>query len=567
MPRGISRLLPATAWLRTYETGWLRGDLIAGFVLAAYLLPAGIGDASLANLPPQVGLYACIFPALIFWLLCSSRQTVVTVTSAISILMGASLGTLAGGNEQRFAELASCTALLVAAIALLAWLVKAGSIVNFISESVMLGFKSGVALYLGSTQLPKLFGFKGSHGDFWERMHYFIKHIGNTNYYALVFGLCALTVLILGKIFLKNRPLAILVVIAAIAASSFWNLSTKGVVLIGVIPQGLPRPTIPPINWRDINELLPLALACFLLGAVESAAIGRMFARKYRYRFDSSQEFLSLAASNLFSGLGQGYPVSGGMSQSLVNESANARTPLSGLFAGLIMIGATIFLTGSLRNLPQSVLAAIVLIAISGLFKPNALIRLWKFHRREFVVAAAAMIGVLGSGLLRGVLVGAIISLVQLIHRTSRPHVAFLGRVPGTRRFSDLDRHPENEIVAGALIFRPEASLLYFNVEYVCATVRQKLAIGVTELVICDLGSAPGIDLQSAETLTDFGRELSSVGIRMRVVEARASVRDLLRSAGDESVIGSLDRNDTVADAIETLAPQVGLLAASSRTT
>src|SRR4051794_30357102 len=175
------RWLPALHWLKSYQRSWLRADLIAGVTLAAYLLPAGIGDASLANLPPEAGLYACLFSGLVFWLFCSSKHTAITVTSAISLLVGASLIDLAGGDPARFSALAACTALLVAVIAFVAWLFSAGTIVNFISEPVMIGFKCGVALFLASTQLPKLCGLKGSHGDFWERSRHFLSHVSETN--------------------------------------------------------------------------------------------------------------------------------------------------------------------------------------------------------------------------------------------------------------------------------------------------------------------------------------------------------------------------------------------------
>src|SRR4051794_6249571 len=186
---GAPRRPPALVWLRDYKRRWLRADVIAGVTLAAYLLPAGIGDASLANLPPEAGLYACLFSGLVFWLFCSSRRTAVTVTSAISLLVGASLGGLAGGDTTRFGVLAAATALLVALIAFIAWLFSAGTIVNFISESVMIGFKCGVALFLASTQLPKLFGLKGSHGDFWERSQHFLSHIKETSVTSLLVGL------------------------------------------------------------------------------------------------------------------------------------------------------------------------------------------------------------------------------------------------------------------------------------------------------------------------------------------------------------------------------------------
>src|SRR5216117_2265959 len=187
--RGWYNIFPALTWLRAYQPSWLRADLIAGVTLAAYLMPAGLADASLANLPPQAGLYACLFSGLVFWLFCSSRYTAITVTSAISVLVGASLGDLAGGDPSRFWALASCTALIVGGLALIAWLAKAGVIVNFISESVLVGFKCGIALFIASTQLPKLFGFKGSHGDFWERSGYFFSHLRDTNLASLLLGL------------------------------------------------------------------------------------------------------------------------------------------------------------------------------------------------------------------------------------------------------------------------------------------------------------------------------------------------------------------------------------------
>lgn len=553
---GWARWLPALAWLRTYDKAWLRGDVVAGVTLAAYLLPSGIADASLANLPPQAGLYACLFSGLVFWLFCSSRHTAITVTSAISLLVGASLGEMSGGDPARFAALAAATALLVALIAFVSWLARAGSIVNFISESVMVGFKCGVALFLASTQLPKLFGFKGGHGSFWERTGQFLSHLDETNAASLCLGLAALALLVLGKVFLKNRPVALFVVIGSIVAAAFTGLDTRGVKLLGEVPQGLPALGLPDIQWRsDLNNLLPLALACFLLGAVETAAIGRMFTAKHGGRLDANQEFLALAGANLAAALGRGFPVSGGMSQSLVNESGGARTPLSGLFASLIMLTVVLCLSGLLRYLPQPVLAAIVLVAVTGLFKVSALQHLRRTNRAEYIVASAALIGVLCFGLLKGVLVGAIISLVLLIRRASRPHVALLGRIAGTRRFSDRARHPDNELIPGVLIFRPEASLTYFNVEHICDSIQDRIRSEASPptLVVMDLSAAPYVDMQSAYALAGLADELQAAKVRLQVVEARSGVRDRLRAEGVDARLGGVNRFTSVADAVESL--------------
>lgn len=524
---------------------------MAGITLAAYLVPAGIADASLANLPPEAGLYACLFSGLVFWLFCSSKHTAITVTSAISLLIGASLGEIAGGDATRFSALAAGTALLVAVIAFFAWLASAGAIVTFISESVMVGFKCGVALFLASTQLPKLFGFKGGHGSFWERSGHFFSHWDQTNQAALGIGVAALVILVLGKVFLSKKPVALFVIIGGIIAAVVTDLGRHGVALLGEVPQGMPSVGIPAIQWADLTDLFPLALACFLLGAVETAAIGRMFSAKHGGRLDANQEFLALAGANLAAALGRGLPVSGGMSQSLVNESGGARSPLSGVFASLVVLVVVVFLSGLLRHLPQPVLAAIVLAAVSGLFQVSALKHLRRTNRTEYVVAVAALLGVLCSGLLRGVLIGAIISLVLLIRRASRPHVAFLGRIPGTRRYSDLARHADNESVPGVLIFRSESSLLYFNADHVHDIVAEQARALRPKLVICDLSAAPHVDMQSAQMLAELHGELAAMGCRLQIVEARASVRDTLRREGVEAKAGDINRFTSVADAVD----------------
>jgi high affinity sulfate transporter 1 len=551
--RRWSNILPALKWLREYQPAWIRLDVAAGITLAAYLLPAGLADASLANLPPEAGLYACLFGGLVFWLFCSSRHTVVTTTTAISVLVGASLGEIAGGDTTRFGALAAETALLVAFVAFVAWLVKAGALVTFISESVMTGFKCGIALFLASTQVPKLFGIHGSHGSFWENSGHFLKHLNETNPASLLTGGIALLLLILAGIFLKNRPVSLLVVIGGIIAASVLSLDNYGVKLLGEVPRGLPAIGLPDVGWNDLNQTLPLAIACFLLGGVETAAIGRMFTAKHGGRFDANQEFLALAASNLAAGIGRGFPISGGSSQSLVNEGAGARTPLSSAFAALIILIVVLFFTHLLSPLPQPVLAAVVLVAIAGLFKLSTLKELWRHDRGEFVVAMAALLGVLTSGLLRGVMIGALISLVQLLRRASRPHVAFLGRIPGARRFSDMERHPDNEPIPGLLLFRTEAGLFYFNADYVRDTVMKRVAKTGSglRLAICDLSTSPYVDLSGAQMLAELQKELAAVNVRLQIVEARASVRDRLHVEGVEDKVGRIGRFKSLADAVD----------------
>jgi high affinity sulfate transporter 1 len=545
----LAEVVPALGWLRSYQRSWLRSDVVAGITLAAYLMPAAIGDASLAGLPPEAGLYACLFAGLVFWLFTSSRQTTVTVTSAISLLVGSTLGPLAGGDPARYAAMASATAVMVAALALLARLFRAGVIVNFISESVLIGFKCGVALYLASTQLPKLCGIKGGHGDFWEKSAGFLRHLGDTNPSSLLLGLGALVILLIGKFRFPRVPVALLVVIGGLLSGAHLDLGARGVKLLGEVPQGLPEFGIGALTRADFNTLLPLAMACFLLGTVETAAIGRMFAHKHEYRLDSNQEFLALAGANLAAGLSQGFPTSGGMSQSLVNETSGARTPLSGFISSLMILGVILFLSGMLRHLPQPVLAAIVLVAVTGLFNLPALQQIWRFSRGEFAVAIAALLGVLGSGLLMGVLIGAVLSLALLLRRAMQPPATELGRVPGTDYFADRIRHPANERIPGVFIFRCNGGIFYFNTEHVHDRLFELLAARQDEvqLVVMFMGTVPLVDMAGVEFLTGLRETLLKRGIDLRLAEAHSVVREALRRGGFEQHYGPIEADQTVA--------------------
>jgi high affinity sulfate transporter 1 len=541
-------MLAVRRWLPAYRTEWLRPDLVAGLTLAAYLLPAGIGDASLAGLPPEAGLYACLFSGLVFWLFCSSRHTVVTVTSALSLLVGASVGELSAGDPARHAAMAACLALLVSAIAFAAWLARAGNAIGFFSETVLVGFKAGLALYLASSQLPKLFGFKGTHGDFWERSGYFLAHLGDTHEVSLLVGAAALAVLIAGKLWLKNRPVAFAVVVAGMLAARFWELKGQGVSLLGEVPQGLPPLGVSLVSRADLNTLLPVALAAFVLAAVESSAIGRMFGQKHGHRFDANQELLAIGAANLAAGIGRGFPVSGGMSQSLVNESAGARTPLSGLVAAIFTLFVVLFASGLLRNLPQPVLAAIVLAAVMSLVDLRAFRHLWRFSRAEFSVAIVALLGVLGSGPVNGVLLGAGISIVLLLRQAARPRVTELARLPGTTYHADRLRAPEKNVTPHVFVVRCESALVYFNVEYVRERLFELLDArrDPIRLIVFFMGAVPRIDLAGAELLAELQRTLGARGIAFRLAEAHGEVREALRRAGFEQGYGGLEAGQTV---------------------
>jgi MFS superfamily sulfate permease-like transporter len=304
-----------------------------------------------------------------------------------------------------------------------------------------------------------------------------------------------------------------------------------------------------------VDGVIPLAFACLLLAYVESVSAARALAAAHREEIDPRQELLGLGAANLAAGLFQAYPVAGGLSQSSVNDKAGARTPLALVFASGAIGLVLLFLTGTLRALPTVVLAAIVLVAVKGLVDVREMRRVWKVSRVELGVAAVAFAAVLVLGILDGVVVAAVASLLLLIRRAARPHVAFLGRIPGTRSFSDLERNPDNEPVPGALLVRVEAALLYFNVEHVRDRIREGVRSAPTPLrmVVLDLSSSPGVDLAGARMIGALQEELAREEVPLRVVEARAGVRDILRASGLEGRVGHIDRRVTVADVVDEM--------------
>jgi len=545
---GWRSVFPPARWLLAYRREWLARDAIAGITLAAYAIPVSLAYATLAGLPPHHGIYCYLLGGLFYALFGTSRQLAIGPTSAISMLIGTTVAGMAGNDPARWAGIAALTALVVAAVSVLAWLFRFSTLVSFISETILLGFKAGAALTIALTQLPKLLGVSGGGEHFVERLFLLASQLGDTNLAVLTFGLAALALLWLGEKGAPGRPVALFVVGVSIAVMSLTPLSELGIKVVGEIPQGLPQLSRPSLRLRDVDGVIPLAFACFLLAYIEGVSAARTFAEKNGYQVDPRQELLGMGAANFAAAFGQGYPVAGGLSQSAVNDKAGARTPLALGFASAALALCLLFLTGLLRNLPNVVLAAIVLVAVSGLINLRELSRLRRASRFEFRISMAALVGVLLLGILRGVLLAAAVSLLLLLARASRPHVAFLGRIPGTRRYSDLERNPDNERLRGALLFRVEASLLYFNVESVRQAVLQRVR-GATEplrLVVCDLSTSPYVDWAGARMLGALHRDLLGLGISLRLAEARGSVRDILRAEGLEEKVGPIDRHTSV---------------------
>jgi SulP family sulfate permease len=548
----IAAVMPIIAWLPRYQADWLLSDLIAGLTLAAYAVPVAMAYASLAGLAPQVGIYCYIFGGIVYALFASSRHLSIGPTAAISVMVASVVGSMAGGDVSLYAAIAAMTAGIVALISIMAWLLRLSSFVNFISETILLGFKAGAALSIIATQLPKLFGVPGGGDSFIERLIYFVRHMGDTNFNVLAIGVGVLAVLLVGERLLPGRPVALAAVVLSIVVVSEFGLVDHGVKVVGVLPHALPKFGLPKVGFQHAEGLLELAFACFLLSYIESISAARAFAQKHHYSVDPQQELLGLGMANLVTAFGQGYPVGGGLSQSAVNEGAGARTPMSLIVASVTLFIALLFLSGMLQNLPEAVLAAIVIAAVSGFIKISDFNRLRDISRFEFHVAMVAFVGVLLFGILKGVLISAVASILMLLRLMADPHVAVLGRIPGSQRFSDVARHPDNELIPGIFLFRVEAALLYFNVENIDKTVLELVHASETpvSLVVCDLSTSPYIDASGAQMLAQLQRQLAAEDIKFRVADAHAEVRDILRASGVDQRLGGVSRYISISDII-----------------
>jgi SulP family sulfate permease len=540
---------PPARWLGEYRANWLPGDIVAGVTLAAYAIPVSLAYAGLAGLPPQVGIYGYLLGGLGYFLLGSSRQLAIGPTSAISLMIAGTVGAMAEGDAQRYAQITSLAAFTVAALCVFAWLFRVSVLVKLISDSILVGFKIGAGLTIAMTQLPSLFGVAGGGHNFFERAYLLIGQLGHIHHLVLAVGAVAIVLLLLGERWLPGKPVALAVVVLSIAAATAFGLPALGVPTTGEIPVGLPTLAGPVLRLRDVEGIVPLAAGCLLLAYIEGVSAARTFAVKHGYPLDTRQEFLGIGAANLAAAMGHGYPVAGGLSQSAVNDKAGAHTPLALVFASITLALCLLFLTGLLENLPKAVLAAVVLTAILGLFDFPAVFHMWRVSRLDFYAATIAIAGVLFLGILQGILLAALASILLLLAWSSSVHVAFLGRVPGADYYSDLSRHPENEVLRSVIAFRPEASLIYVNADAVLESVLTRVrAAGHQDvhLVVCDLSAAPYVDLAGVRMLHELHGELTSRGIALRIVGAHGSVRDLLRADGVEEKVGRIDRAVTL---------------------
>lgn len=552
MKISFKSFIPPLQWFPSYNLRTLREDAVAGLMLTAYAIPVSLAYATLAGLPPQYGIFGYILGGIFYALLGTSRQLAIGPTSAISMVIGITLANLSGGDPQRWLDLASLTAVVLAGMSFLAYFLRLDSIINFISETVLTGFKAGAALTIILTQLPKLFGVSSGGINFFSKLADLFNKLPDTNLYVLIFGIVAFILILIGEKYFKGKPTALFVVILSILLISFTSLSEHGFKTVGVIPAELPKLHIPNLNWADIKGVAMLASACFLLAYIESVSAGRTLAHKNGYDINPHQELLALGFANLATAFGHGYPVSGGLSQSAVNDGAGAKTPMSLVFTSLFIGICLLFLASMLKNLPTVILASIVFAAVLKLINIKEFRRMWKANKMDFIIAILAAVCVLVIGLLQGVMIGALASLILIIKFVSSPHVAILGKIPATERYSDIGRHSDNLLTPGILMFRVEAPIVYFNVNYIYSHIWPKIEkeMSTLKIVILDLSTSAYIDSSGARLIKKLYENLEPKGVIFKVAEAHSEARDILRFEDIEHLLGHVSRRDSLHEVI-----------------
>ena len=529
----IEHFLPIIGWIRRYRRSDLRFDVLAGMTLAAFAVPESLAYASLAGLQPQIGLNAGIAAMMTYAIFGSSRFLGVGVTSALAVLVAGTIGGIAGGDPGRAAAMTAFATLVAGATAIAGWVGRLGFLANLVSRSVLTGFTTGAGLYITSTQLAKLFGIESTQGEFFARLASFASDVDQTHGPTLGIGCVALALLLLGRRFTPQLPNPLIVVALALAASALLRLDEHGVRVVGAIPSGLPSPALPAAALSAWKTLVPLGLSIFVLSYVEGVAAARSLSAKRGGTVDPNQELLANGAANAISGLFQGMPVGGSLTRSTVNLEAGARTQLSGAVGGALLTLVVAFIAGAFAVLPETVLAAVVLVAVADLVDVRAFRGFFTRSKREFAIACSTGVGVLLFGMLWGIILGVALSLLDLLERATFPHTAELGRIPGTDSFGDREGHPAYRATEGALVVRIDASLIFANAHAVKESVMKRLhdRTEKVELLVLDLEASPLIDLSGADMLEQLSAALDGEGVALRIAGANAFARRLLASA------------------------------------
>ena len=525
------RLLPA--WLKGYEREWLVPDVLAGLLVWSVVVPQAVAYAQIAGLPPSAGLAAAPGALLAYAWLGTSRVLVVSATTATAGLSAAAVGPVAAGDTAKFAALSAALALVAALVFVLAGALKAGGIMDFVSNPVMTGFLFGLGLTIAVGQLPKLFGVAGGSGHFFRQLRQLIGELGDTHWRTLVVGVSSVAALVVLRRVAPQLPGTLIVLVGAIAISALLDLQSKGVDVVGALPSALPDPSVPDVSWGDLTTLLPAALGMVLLSA-EGIGVARGIASEHGDRVDVNRDLVAFGGSNLLSGLSSGFVQLGGSSQTAAAARAGGQTQLVSIVAAALVVLTGAFLAWMFEDLPQATLGAIVIVAVASFFRVDVLRRYLRVRRSAVLLALVALLGVLVLGVLPGLLLAAALSFVAVVKRLAHPPLAILARDPATGAWRNAARHPEWSTFPGVLVAGAEGTLFYAN----AIDVKELLLEAVEAAdpkptaVVLDLSRNDEIDIGTIDMLHELADALGRDGIELRLADVHEPVHELLRLDG-----------------------------------
>ncbi len=551
--------MPGIQAARTYNRGWITKDLIAGIVLCALLVPQGMAYAELAGLPAITGLYTTIVCLFAYAAFGPSPFLVLGPDSSLGPMIAAAILPLALGDEAYAIALAGMLALLVGLICVGAGIARLGFVADLLSSPVRVGYLAGLAVTIFIGQLPKLFGFSIDADSFLQEITAFLQNLDQTNIYALGVGLLCLVIILGLKRWRPTWPGILIAVVAAIAVTVIFNLAARGVDVVGVLERGFPTPAFPRVALEDIPILAATAVGISLVTIGDTISTSAGFAARRGYELDSDQEMVGIGSANLLAGLFSGFPVSTSSSRTAVAEQSGAKTQLTGVVAGLLVLIMLMAFPGLVRHLPQPALAAIVITASISLFDLKALRRLWKIRKSEFILALVCMSGVIFVGVLEGIIIAVVVSILQFFERSWRPHVAVLGKTKTIPGYHDVERYPEAQQVPGLVIIRWDAPLFFANANIFRKIVRDLVAQTEPQprWILVTAEPVTDIDTTAAEVLVDLDLELNEEGTHLVFAEMKDPVKDKIVAYGLLETIDSRHFYPTINKAVKAFRKEV----------
>jgi sulfate permease, SulP family len=525
-------------WIFTYPRDWLRPDLIAGLTTAAVVIPKAMAYATIAGLPVQVGLYTAFVPMMIYAVLGSSRPLSVSTTTTIAILTAAELGQVVpGADSATLYRVSAMLTFMVGSILVLASLLRLGSVANFISEPVLVGFKAGIGFVIVLDQVPKILGIHIVKGTFLHNVSAIVKGIPEASLITVVVGVAMIALLVGFERFLPPAPAPLVAVAAGIIGARFLGLQLHGVELIGRIPQGLPSITIPEFTLAQ--ELWPAALGIALMSFTETIAAGRAFARSEEPPLRANRELLATGLANAGGAFFGAMPGGGGTSQTAVNRLAGARSQLAEVVTALATLATMLFLAPLLSLMPHATLAAVVIFYSIGLIRPTEFAHILKIRRTEFTWALAAFAGVIALGTLKGILVAIVMSIVGLAYQVADPPVYVLGRKPGTNVFRQLsEEHPADETFPGLVLLRIEGRLFFANTGNIAEKMRRLVDPSKPMVVAIDFSAVPDLEYTALKMLSEAMKRLRDRGVILWLVGLNPGVLRMVQKSELGEILG-----------------------------